>query len=256
MFSSYAPFHPLTVAKMILEMDKRLKYQSQYVETIVEESDDGRVDKIALRVYGDLSLLWVVAKFASLHSLETRLKAGTVLRLPSRANIAKAIQREKTNEIPVFEYIHDSKELARLNALDELQSEGNGMSNKTVYEITSAETLSIGTPIVLDGTGQAIKAVNDGVNYKVVGVALESVQSNMNVRYLSMGEISIPNWAALRDDGLAEAPEPNSILWLSLTDAGKITIQSPNVAEKHAVRIGSMRSGSVLHVDIGEPLRI
>lgn len=253
-YSSKSPFSTLEISILVRLMAQRLTMEDQYIDTIVEEADEGRVDRISQRVYGSLEYMWVCAKFAAITSLDGRIPAGTVLRLPSIPNILKALQRERYDKIPVFEFIQDPNVLQQLQAGG---STGTGTAiPNTVYEGTSVETIMQGQILALTATGKTTLAKNDGVLYKVIGVARVNATAGAQVEYLTQGELTIANWADIRDDGDANAPPANTILWLSETDAGKVMVTAPSTAGKHAVRIGTMRAGNTLYIDIGQPLGI
>ena len=99
---------------MLLEMERRTTLANQYIDVVVEEADNGRVDLLSTRVYGDPSWGWIIYKFASLRTLDQELPVGMTLRLPSLANVTKAVSREKTEAVPVFEYIASQAELDAL----------------------------------------------------------------------------------------------------------------------------------------------
>ena len=249
-FTSVENLHPLTIATVTQEMMSRLLLKNQYIDTVVEEADEGRADRIALRIYGDLKYLWVVTKFAGLNSLDGRIQTGTTLRLPSRGNILRALQRERTDQIPVFEYIRDADLYARLND----SSQEVALASKTVYETVAGENILMGQPIIMDEHGRAMLAVNDGENYKVIGLAMMDALPNGNIKYLAEGEVSLSNWGVLRDDESVDTPPPTTVLWLAPEGRGKLSIHAPSISGKHAVKLGSMRSGSLVFVDIGQPL--
>lgn len=253
MFSSLLQTHSLEMGLMIRQMTKRTKLPDQYINVIVEEADEGRADKIAQRIYGSTDYLWIVNKFASQQSMDGLLVAGMQFKLPSIPNIMKAMERERVEAIPVFEFIADPQMIQTLT----VQAPSTGTINApSVFEAYTTVTLIAGQPISLNTVGEIIFSVNDGVNYRVVGMALENAAQGTTAKYVTTGELIINNWAMVRDDGNGAAPDTNTILWLSEASAGKLSVVPPQTAGKHAVRVATQRGGNTVYVDVGIPLQI
>jgi len=237
---------------MLQDMNRRFSLKEQYIEIVVEEIDQGRIDRIAERIYGSMTYTWIIAKFASLKTLDQRLPVGMSLRLPSLANIYKALRKERTSAIPVFEYIATQEELDKLwKGVSEENATGGG--GNAAFDLVAGETIFKGQPIITANDGRGMLAINDGTNYKVIGLAQQDIQVNDEFSYLVSGQLTIDNWSALLNDGDPE-PTTGDLIWLAETGAGKLTTITPQTPNKHAIRIGTMQTPSVLFINLGQPI--
>ena len=237
---------------MLSDMKRRLSVNNQYIEVVIEESDQGRPDLIAKRVYGSTDWTWLIFKFASLKTMSQTVTAGTVLKLPSIPNVLAALKRERAEGIPVFSYFSSQSEI------DGIQADSQGGSGATkslddIFEANITETAYLGQPVIMGSSGSVELAENDGVHYKVVGIMSNSVSAGQKANYLTRGEITISNWSTLLDSG-ESMPEANKLIWLAETGRGMLSLTSAQSSGKHAVRIGTTRAGGVLFVDIGQPI--
>jgi hypothetical protein len=248
-FSSIAGLHPLEIASMLTDMSRRISVDQQYVNVIVEEADLGRADLIAQRIYGDTQLLWVVAKFAGIKSMQDTLVAGKTLQLPSLQNVAQALRKERTEGIPVFSYTATQEEIDSLTE----QTNQSQTNQDDIFEELATETIFVGQPIILTADGKVSLAENNGTEYRVHGIALTNSAGNAPVSYTTVGEVEIANWSILTSEA-ATNPTVGKIVYLAETGRGMLTLVPPQSAGKHAVKIGSIRTGEKLFVDVGTPI--
>lgn len=65
-----------------------------YYRYTVTDRDIGRIDLIAYKYYGDVSWWWVIATYNKIANPLTDLTIGTVLLLPQKELVTKAIESE------------------------------------------------------------------------------------------------------------------------------------------------------------------
>ena len=234
---------------MLTDMSRRISVDQQYVNVIVEEADLGRADLIAQRIYGDTQLLWVVAKFAGIKSMQDTLVAGKTLQLPSLQNVAQALRKERTEGIPVFTYTATQEEIDSLTE----QTTQSQTSQDDIFEELATEVIIKGQPIILTSDGKVSLAENNGTEYRVHGIALTNSTANSPVSYTVNGEVVIDDWSILTSES-ASTPAVGVQVYLAASGRGMLTLVSPMSAGKHSVKIGSVRTGGKLFVDISNPI--
>ena len=254
MFSSVSPAHPLEISRMLNEMTRRLSVAEQYVEVMVEEADMGRADLIANRVYGSTDWTWLIFKFASLKTMNQTIAAGTRLRLPSIPNVLAAMRREQAESVPIFSYFATQAEMDAARGLG-ADGTGGGTANATedIFDSVINEAVFIGQPLVIQGTSVSL-AENNGTEYKVTGVSVSIGSAGEQIQYSTRGEVSVKDWGGLLGDDNATVPAIGTTMWLAENGRGLLSIAAPQTAGKHAVRVGTIRAGGVLFVDIGQPI--
>ena len=234
---------------MLTDMSRRISVDQQFVTVIIEEADLGRADLIAQRIYGDTQLLWVVAKFAGIKSMQDTLVAGKTLQLPSLQNVAQALRKERTEGIPVFTYTATQEEIDSLTE----QTTQSQTSQDDIFEELATEVIFKGQPIILTADGKVSLAENNGTEYRVHGIALTNSTANSPVSYTVNGEVVIDDWSILTSES-ASTPAVGVQVYLAASGRGMLTLVSPMSAGKHSVKIGSVRTGGKLFVDISNPI--
>lgn len=69
--------------------------QGTYTRYTVTAADIGRIDMIAYKVYGEVSMWWAVAIYNNIANAFEDLEIGTVLLLPNKDIVVRAIEQAK-----------------------------------------------------------------------------------------------------------------------------------------------------------------
>ena len=122
---------------------------------------------------------------------------------------------------------------------------------KISYAAVSDDSILIGQPVYVKGTGHAGLARASGAAAVVMGFAIVAVGPTETVRFLTEGKITLTDWTAIAG---VPALTPGGIYYLDAVTAGRITNVPPSVLGQSVVHVG--RAASTLTLDIEVDLSV
>lgn len=76
------------------ELDLR---EGQYTTYMITESDLDRMDLLAYKFYGDVTLWWVLCLFNKIHNPLTDMVIGQILKIPKKSLVIEAMTKKSGN---------------------------------------------------------------------------------------------------------------------------------------------------------------